>query len=243
MIGGAALVASLVLAQVPFPSASATPAPSPFDPARVDAMSKLADRLRTLVPYLEITLPRDRTQPLSEEVRDGFGVAWGPRRILCLSFLVAGAERIVVRGPRGSVEARVVLTDVERRVAILETDAPVTQAGLEPVALAPASARTIDTPVFALVGTAIEAHVLIGHVLDDGVMAELEGHPRVSLALRQGMPVFDDRARFVGYSRAVAWDRDTAMIVTPEHVQAAVTATTAARLPKPRPKEEPWWVR
>lgn len=218
-------------------------AQAPFDPARIDAMQRMADRLRTHVAYLDIELPAEPGQPLAETSRDGFGVAWGPNRVLCLSFLVDGAANVTVRGPRGTVAARVILADVERRVAILETASPLVGIGLVSAPAAPQTSRAIDAPVFALVGTTVESHVLIGHVLDEGTLAELQGHPRISLKLLRGMPVFDDRARFVGYSRAVAWDRDTAMIITPEHVRAAATATTARALPPKAPREEPWWVR
>lgn len=242
-MSAAALLAGLVLAQVPLPSPPASPAPVPFDPSRIDAMSRMADRLRTHVPYLEITMRPEPGQPLADETIDGFGVAWGPRRIVCLSFLAEGAAEIRVRGPRGTTRARAILRDVERRVAVLETAEPLASIGLVVPPLAPPTSRALDAEVFALVGTTLEAHVLVGHVLDVGDEAELEGHPRVSLKLMRGMPVFDDRARFVGYARAVAWDRDTAMIVTPEHIQAASTATTAARAPKKAAREEPWWVR
>ncbi len=242
-MSAAALLAGLLLAQVPLPQPTASPAPSPFDPSRIDAMSRMAERLRTHVPYLEVTLRKEPGQPLAEETVDGFGIAWGPRRIVCLAHLVEGAAEIRVRGPRGTTTARAILRDLERRVAILETAEPLASIGLQVPPLAPASSHALDAQVFALVGTSLESHVLIGHVLDVGDQEELEGHPRVSLGLTRGMPVFDERARLVGYARAVAWDRDTAMIVTPEHIRAASTATTAARAPKKPTREEPWWVR
>jgi hypothetical protein len=218
-------------------------AEAPFDPARVDAMARMADRLRTHVVYLEVELPAERGQPLSEGTRDGFGAVWSERRVVCLSFVVADARAVRVRGPRGVTSARVILTDVERRVALLEVDVPLSTLGLGVPERAPETSRQLDAPVFALVGTAADAHVVTGHIIDDGRQPELEGHPRVSLELTLGMPLFDDRARLVGYARRVSWDKDTAMIVTPVQVEAARSATTAAARPKPPQDARPWWVR
>lgn len=218
-------------------------AEAPFDPARVDAMARMAERLRSHVVYLEVDLPAERGQPLAESSRDGFGAVWSARRVVCLSFVVADAARVRIRGPSGSTTGRVILADVERRVALVEADVPLSTLGLRVPELAPDTSRQLDAPVFALVGTAADAHVVIGHVVDDGRQPELEGHPRVSLDLRLGMPLFDDRARLVGYSRRVSWDKDTAMIVTAAQVEAARSATTAAARPKPPKDERPWWVR
>ena len=56
------------------------------------------------------------------------------------------------------------------------------------------------------------------------------------------MPVFDARARFIGYSRTVAWDRDLQMLVPPDKISAARTATRSEGDPKPV-KPSPWWGR
>lgn len=218
-------------------------AQAPFDPARVDAMARMAERLRSHVVYLEVDLAAERHQPLAEASRDGFGAVWSERRVVCLSFVVADAARVRVRGPAGAAEGRVILSDVERRVALIETDVPLAKLGLRVPERAPDTSRQLDAPVFALVGTADDAHVVTGYVIDDGRQPELEGHPRVSLELKLGMPLFDDRARLVGYARRVSWDKDPAMIVTPVQVEAARSATTAAARPKPRTDERPWWVR
>ena len=83
--------------------------------------------------------------------------------------------------------------------------------------------------VFALVSTDEHAGVVHGVVTHTGAMAEYEGHPRVDLKLAGGMPVFDERARLIGYSRVVAWDVDRFMLVPYEKIVSARTSTPRRR--------------
>jgi len=217
--------------------------PRPYDPAQIGRMNELAVALRSHVAALDVGIAKEKDQPLLEEAREGYAVVWGPTTLACLSFLVEDATTIDVVGPRGKLAAKVTLYDVERRVALLETQKPLATIGLVPAEKAPAASRGRDEILFALVGTNVEDNVISGVIVDDGSAAELEKHPRISLQLALGMPVFDPLVRFVGYARAVSWDKDRGMIVTADHVLAAKTATTAALPARPAASPRPWWAR
>lgn len=217
-------------------------------PRRYDVMSLtdvealgsvLARRVAVIEPELHAA-----KGPLAPDRQDGFGAVIGPHRLVTLSFVVAGTMRARVRGPKGALDAVVVSIDAEHRVAILETTQPLAQIGLEPAPLAPKKTIKEDQPIFALMATEGERSVLSGLILHDGQEPEYEGHPRISLKLTQGAPVFDNRARLVGYARAVAWDHDPYLIVPAEMITAARTATTSDRPPGAPPEQtRPWWAK
>lgn len=214
--------------------------PRPYDPSSVASMDALAIRLRRHVAEVEVVLPAE--PPLSAEERSGYAAILGPSTLACLGPLVNGAARVEVRGPGGALHATVRLVDLERRVAILESEAPLARVGLEVPEAAPLSSLALDAPIFAMVATSKEAHVMNGVILDAGEAPELEGHPRISLRLEQGMPVFDDRARLLGYARTGALDKDRALIVTLAHVREARTASASAT-PRASASSRPWWAK
>lgn len=199
--------------------------------------------LRRHVAYViaEVTPPPD--QPLAETERTGFGVAIGPDEVATLAFNVEKARRVTIRGPSGSpLPGKVVLYDVKRRVAVVKTDAPLARAGLVAPRRMPPAERALDTEVFALVSTRAGSGVVQGVITEVGDDEAFEGHPRISLTLQAGMPVFDNRARLMGYSRVVAWDTDRHMIVPVEMIAAAKTATATPAKGEAR-GERPWWAR
>lgn len=220
--------------------------PRVFDAFQLEDQEKLARVLREHVAELEVEVPRRPDAPLEDDRRDGYGVVLEPRRLAVLSFIVEDALRVSVRGPTGrALEGKVVLFDQERRVAIVETARPVSEVGLVPAAISPIEGRQVDLVVFALTNTGPEATVVQGVITHVGDEPEYEGHHRVDLELNLGMPVFDDRARFVGYARQVAWDRDKRMLITPEQIRAARTATGAKDRAGARGSQatRPWWGR
>ncbi|MCK6548071.1 S1C family serine protease [Myxococcota bacterium] len=228
-------------------AADAKPAkPRTFDSTQLEHLEAMVPVLRARVAELHAELVPDPNSPLEEPIREGYGVVLAPRLVATLSFSVTGAKRVLIHGPSGRpIVGKVVLDDVERRVAIVEAERPLSEAGLVVAELAPRADRKVDGEVFALVSTGLEATVLQGTFLTLGDEPEHEGHPRVDLKLTLGMPVFDARARFVGYSRAVAWDKDPLMLVTPEMIASARTATGAADRAKAHPPapKKPWWAR
>ncbi len=207
-------------------------------------MDALAKRLLTHVADLRV-VPQKRKDQLEDE-RSGYGVVLESKRIATLPHLVENAQRIEVRGPTGTfLVARVVLLDPERRVALLETGAPLGQLGLAPALPALAKTRAVNMDLFALVATTPGAGVVHGVLTHLGTEPEHEGNLRGDLALERAMPAFDDRARFVGYGRRVAFDTDRFLLVPPELINDAKTATASAPRPgaSAPPQPRPWWAR
>lgn len=222
--------------------ATAPPPQQRFDPLKLEDLEALGPLLRARVAHVEVKITPEKGQPNLIDARDGFGVPLDDRLVVVMSLIIQGEKHARISGPKGSARAKVLLEDPERRVAILEAERPLASLGLFAPPLAPVESRKAEAPVFALMSTEPEGGVVSGEVLADGTEQELEGHPRISLKLRFGMPVFDDRARLVGYSRAVAWDTDQFLIVPPEMITAARTATaSAAKAPHPQEQTRPWW--
>ena len=207
-------------------------------------MEELAPVLRSQVAEVRVELFPDGPI-IGEDERIGYGVPWGERRVVMLAPLLERAKKIWIKGPKGDLPAQLILMDPVRRVAILETKAPLLQVGLRNVPAREKRERKVDDEVFALISTAPESGVVYGVITQDGSDPEYEGHPRIDLKLDRGMPVFDDTARFVGYSRVVAFDQDRFMLITPEMIRGAQTATaSASRRPAPADeKKRPWWAR
>lgn len=185
--------------------------------------------LKKHVAYVKIEAINAESGPLEPEQRDGFGVPIDDRKIALLAHLLTDAKKITVQGANGrETEAKIVLYDLERRVAILEAARPLRDLGLIAPEVAPKPTRKLDEEVFALTTTGDDAAVLHGVFVYVGEEEEYGGHSRIDLKLERGMPVFDRTARFIGYSRNVAWDKDRQMLITPEMIKEARTATGAA---------------
>jgi hypothetical protein len=231
-------------------SIAAAPPARVYKSTSLEDLEDLAVELRRHVAtlHVEVELPKD--DPLGDTEREGYAIALDPHHLAALTFTVENAKRIRVRGPRErALEGRVAIYDKRRRVAIIRTEAPIEDAGLAAAAIAPRETRREGEDVFALVNTTAEANVMHGVLIYAGDDPEYGGHHRVDLKLARGMPVFDATARFVGYSRAAAFDRDQLMLVTPEMVAAARTSTASRAASKaspgdrskPRSSEKPWW--
>lgn len=221
---------------------------APEGPRRYSQLS-LKD-LEAMAPVLQAQVAEVRIElvnegPLSgDEERTVYGVPWGPRRVVVLAPLLEDARRTFVRGPKGELPAEILLSDPVRRVAILGTARPLSEIGLVIPGRRPARERKTDDEVFAPIATTPGSGVVHGVITDDGTEPEYEGHPRVDLKLERGMPVFDDQARLVGYSRVVAYDQDRFMVITPEQIRDAQTATASGGRPKKAaPDSKPWWAR
>jgi hypothetical protein len=204
--------------------------------------------LKKYVAYVHIEVEASEGGLVGGDERDGFGIVLDANKIALLSFLATDAKKITVEGTnRKTSEAKVVLYDVDRRVAIIESKTPLKDLGLEPAPVAPKETRKLDGEVFALTTTGLEAALLTGVFVYVGDEQEYGGHSRIDLKLERGMPVFDATARFVGYSRNVAWDKDRQMLITPEMIKAARSSTSAESLNRgSREKTEkqnakPWW--
>ena len=227
--------------------AAAPPGPKLYQSGEMRDLEAILPVLKKYVAYVRVEAKAKDSGPLEGEERDGFGVVLDQNKIALLCFITTDADKITVEGTNGKrSEAKVVLYDAERRVAILESKLPLKTLGLEPAPIAPKDARKLDGEVFALTTTGIEAAVLHGVFTYVGDEEEYGGHSRVDLLLERGMPVFDHAARFVGFSRNVAWDKDRQMLVTPEMIRDARTSTGAATMKSPanepqQPAKKPWW--
>lgn len=231
------LLAAVLLAS----PARAEEAPRIYEWINASDREALAAELFTRVAYLEVSVERDPDQPAMPARRDGFGAVIAPRRVAALSFVVEKAARVRVNGPKGHLDGAVILEDVERRVAIVETKEPLSKIGLFPSETVPAAGFERNATVFALVSTTGQAGVVNGVVTAPVADPGLDGHLKISMKLAYGMPVFDTRARLVGYARAVAWDAFKDLLVTTEMIEAARTATAAAtrRATDPEPPTRP----
>lgn len=217
-----------------------------WDPQRTEHLDQLGRLLKQHTAYLEVKVKPEPRQPLSEKERNGFGVVLADDLVATSYFVVEGAERVLVVGPKKvELPGRVVLKDVKRRVALIRTERPLSDTGLSPAKTLKKSDRKQAQDVFALVSTFELAGVVHGEITDTGSSPELEGHPRVSLELYHAMPVFDAELRFVGFARTVAWDRDKSLLVPPEMITAARTATSAGAKKELEPRKDtrPWWAK
>ncbi len=227
-----------------------------YDPLATTDRAELTKKLKTHVAHVQVKLPTEENVTRWGAEQSGFAVVLEPKLLAVQSFVVDKASSIRVQGPQGTLPVRVVLDDRKRRVTLLRSDQPLRSIGLVPAPTKKRSKLARDQVVFSLISTVAEATVLDGAIVDPGEMPEYEGHPRIDLKLKNGMPVFDEYAQFVGYARWVAWDVDKFMIVPIDHIQAARTATQAAARKKVapstdcaeakfgqkcRPAHVPWW--
>lgn len=201
----------------------------------IESVNALVPKLRPHIATIEVK--RRGRAFVGEEEGSGYGVVIGERLIAALCFVVRGADEIHVVGIGDrALDAQIVRFDLERRVALIETREPLATVGLSPSKLAPRASRVEEQPVFALTDTGEAPSILEGTVLDEGDQEEYEGQIRTSFALTAGMPVFDGRGRFVGYSRFVSWDVDKFMLV-PGSAVSAVRAELLAQRARP-----PAWI-
>lgn len=214
-----------------------------YDHLDLAAMAALGAVLARHVAYVQVDVARGPDEIGMDATRDGFGVPVRSHQIALLSFIVDKAERVRVSGPTGEpIEAQVVLHDPERRVAIIETKRPLGAVGLEPPRWALKADLAEGQPVFAMLSTEGEPLAMSGWLLSPGDEHLFDGLPSANFTLRYGMPVFDNQARFVGYARAVFWDVQKNLLVTPEVITAARTSTAAAPSEPAKPTR-PWWAK
>jgi len=218
---------------------------SQWDPQRAEHLDQLGDLLKKHTAYLEVKVKADPRQPLAEKDRNGFGVVLSDDLVATNYFVVEHAEQVFVVGPkRIKVEGKIILADAKRRVALIRTHS-LAATGLIPAQPLLKKDRKLDADVFALVSTLELSGVVHGEITDVGTAEEVGGHPRISLELFSAMPVFDAELRFVGYARTVAWDQNKSLLIPPEMIKAAQTATTAAaKKASERQKDpRPWWAK
>ncbi len=234
------LAASLCLAATPPPSFEPERI---YDPLNTVDQEAMARRLLLHVALLEIQINDSSMTVWGENPRTGYGAVIAKDRIVCLSTLLEGASKITIVGPKGRQSAKILMKDEQRRVAILAPDGSLDASGLYPVtAMVPLGQRKVDMTAFALVSTLELAGVSQGVLTHRGVLREYQGHPRIDLKLTRGMPVFDRRARLLGYSRVVAWDTDRYMLISPEQIRSARTSTAAHPPPAQQKNDKrPWW--
>jgi hypothetical protein len=208
-----------------------------YDPLKLGDLEAMAEILRRHVALVETPAGAG---PITREGQEGLAVAIGPRRLASHSALFEGTTRAKVTGPGGSLEAVLVRLDPERRFAWIETAEPIEKIGLYPALAAPRRSAAPDQAVFALPDLAPRAGLLTGVVTHDGSDDWLEGHPRITLKLSGGTPVFDDRARLLGIARQMRADVDPLLVVP----LWTITARTATTSDPPGPDQtRPWWAR
>ncbi len=208
----------------------------------IDQVEPLEAALRRHVAYVRSEIPEAEDSPLSPMLVDGFAIVTGRKELRCQAFLVKGARSVRVQGPDGRMAAEVVHVDVERRVAHLRSARPLASIGLVPAEPSPPEERKVEMDLMALVATAPGSGVVFGLLLDLGDAPELEGNLRSTLMLEKGMPVFDRQRRWLGFARAVAWDKDRSMLVPPELTRTA-TVQRAPSAPARPSNDRPWWAR
>lgn len=213
------------------------------DPLNANDLEALAQRLRARVAEIHVHVEVPEDLPLLNEEEIVYGVILDEHAVACVAQLLDRARALWVDGPGGRLLATKRLEDRDRRVAILQTDAPLTSIGLEASPPLEPTAREADQPVFALIATTPGSTALTGVITDPGVQLHHEGHPTTTLKLTRGMPVFDAELRWVGLSRTLAWDPNDALLIPPELLKAA---QAAASKPPPTPDDEdqrPWWAK
>jgi hypothetical protein len=217
----------------------------PLDPIRMEDAAAAPARLAPFVATIAAELDRPRDQPLMDDQRIGYGVAWDERHVVVMAFVVEAARRVTVRGPGGEDGARVAHYDAEARVALLRLRSSVAELGLRvPERLSP-DARQPGAVLWALTTTGPGATAMSGTLSDPVTRPEYGELLLTSLELAAGMPVFDARLRWVGLARTVAWDVHRNLLVSPEMVAASLQGPTSAPAPPNPvdPPERPWWAR
>ena len=219
----------------------AAPTEKRYSSLSTEDLNELALVLRQRVATIELDI---KPQPglLVDPIRIVFGIVIDDKTIATVAQLCTDAAKAQVQGPKGSLPARVALLDLERRVALLRTDGSLQSIGLRASTPLTKSERQLDAEVFALTNTGEGAGVMDGVIMQVGELPEYEGHPRTSLSLTFGMPVFDAYTRWVGFARTVAWDKDTQMLVPPDKVRLA-RSSTVTRVAVPEKPKRPWWAR
>ena len=228
---------------------AAGPAAPTEDTKRYSALSTndldaLATILRARVATIEVDV-KPQKDLLTDPMRIVFGVAIDAHTVATVAQLLSDARSVKVRGPSGSDSGRIELLDLERRVALVRTERPLSSLGLKVSSPLPRKSRKPDDEVFALVNTDPGAGVVHGVITETGEELECEGHPRTTLSLSFGMPVFDASVRWVGVARTVAWDRDRQMLIPPDKVKVARSSTgrDAPAGPAAEKPKRPWWAR
>jgi hypothetical protein len=198
-----------------------------YDSTQLSDMLELGRAVRRSVAYLRIEVAPDKDL-IDDPVRDGYAIVLEPDLLATVSFVVERAKSIAVVGAKdASLRAEVLAVDPERRIALLRTKAPLSTIGLVPAVPSPKAERKVDDAVFALVSPSDDVALVSGSLLDPGETPEYGEHPRASLKLGHGSPVFDDRGRFLGLSRTAAWDADRQLLISPEMIAAARAARSA----------------
>ena len=193
-----------------------------YSPLNTSDLEALAIQLKRHVAMVNVTVHKSEKQPLLDSERSAYAAVVGEDLVVTLPFILDRAKTITIKGPSGQVRGSPILVDVLRRVALIRTHTPVSKAGLSPVGIAPKIETGEDC--FALVSIEPQAGVVHSSVTHTGEELGLQGHPRTGLKLTAAMPVFDAQARLMGYARAVAWDKDQAMLVPWSKVEAARSA-------------------
>ena len=206
-------------------------------------LSDAAKVLRRRVAYVDAKHPIPEGQPLLGGQMDGWSVVTDTHEIICQALLVAGAEDIWIQGPKGRTKATITVLNRRLRWARLRTQRPIHELGLEPAPPSPAGERKVGMHVFALVSTRPGSGVITGVLTEEGVAEHLEGHPRTDLKLVRGMPVFDEQMRWLGVTRASAWDADPFLIIPPEMTRQSPPPPRQSPPPPPKERERPWWAR
>ncbi len=212
-----------------------------IDPLSTSDLDRLAGLLKARVAVIEVELIPNEDEPLRPEERLVYGIPLTPDRVACVAQLLEDHRALRIAGPGGRLSAAVDVIDPEHRVAVLATPKPLSTIGLTVSEPLSAEAREMDAPVFALVATTDEATAMSGVITDPGYRPEHEGLPTVSLILQLGMPVFDEKLRWVGFARTVAWDKNRNLLITPEVVDEARRKAEAERSPAVDPPVRPWW--
>lgn len=221
---------------------SAPDGPKRYSPLDMRDLHVAAEVLKTRVAYLQAQHPVPSGQPLLGGEVDGWALPIGPRTLVCQALLVKEATSIRIQGPEGWLEARIANIDLEARVAHLGTQALLSKVGLQPAVESPAEGIEVGMDLFALISTQPEAGVITGVMTEVGE-DWLQENFRSDLRLRRGMPVFDAQLRWVGLARAVAWDKDPAILISPEIVRTSSRTRTAPKPPPDAASDRPWWAR
>ena len=150
--------------------------PREYNPAALADREALTEVLRTHVGYVESKFTPKRDEIASDDRRDGFGLAIGPRRLVCLSWIVHRADKVWITGPKKvRLPAKVLLYDIERRVALLETELPLSRTGLVAARPALAAQRSYDQTVYAILSTGDNPFLANGVLTEAGETPELRG--------------------------------------------------------------------
>lgn len=208
---------------------------SSHTPMSLTQIENLGAKLKTHVAYVTAKEKQASDSPISDQLRDGFGVVLSENTVAIMSLILQDTVDIELHGPSGQkLKGRIIAEDSETRITLVRSRKSLSSIGLRAVQWLPQAQFRVDLAVFALSSTIGKPELREFFITHTGGEAGFEGTPRLNRPLQKGMPVFNSNAQCLGFARAGLWDVDKNLLVPAKALKDALRAkstTIEARTP------------